>query len=55
MKLIIDAVTGTILNTEGCFIVEENDILGEDLSDSEIAELAHIKGTRLETILEKLK
>jgi hypothetical protein len=44
MKLIIDAVTGTILNAEGCYIVEEKDILGEDLSDSEISALAERVG-----------
>lgn len=44
MKLIIDAVTGTILNTEGCYFVDEKDILGEDLSDSEIGALAQRVG-----------
>jgi len=52
MKLIIDATTGTILNIEGCYLVDEKDLLREDLSDSEIANLAERKGKRLVTMLE---
>ena len=47
-KLIIDAVTGTILNAEGCYIVEEKDILSEDLSDSEIGALAERVGKSIQ-------
>ena len=38
-KLIIDKVTGTILNIEGCYIIDA-DQLDDSFTDSEIADLA---------------
>ena len=38
-KLIIDKVTGTVLNIEGCYVIE-GDQLDESFTDSEIADLA---------------
>lgn len=51
MKLIIDAETGTVLNLENCFIVDDNDLSNEDIenldmgNDSLIAEIAVRLGT----------
>jgi len=53
MKLIIDAVTGTILNAEGCYIVDEKEIIGEDLSDSEIGALAERVGQSIQDWLKE--
>jgi hypothetical protein len=39
-KLIIDAMTGTILNAETCYIIDATDLTDEDFTDREIAELA---------------
>jgi hypothetical protein len=50
MKLIIDAVTGTVLNTEGCYVVDEADFPDDDMSDSEITELAQRVGKSLHKI-----
>ena len=38
-KLIIDKVTGTVLNIEGCYVIE-GDQLDDSFTDSEIADLA---------------
>ena len=38
-KLIIDKVTGTVLNIEGCYVIE-GEQLDDNFTDSEIAELA---------------
>jgi hypothetical protein len=38
-KLIIDKVTGTVLNIEGCYVIEA-DQLDDSFTDSEIADLA---------------
>lgn len=38
-KLIIDKVTGTVLNIEGCYIIDA-DQLDDNFTDSEVAELA---------------
>lgn len=43
-KLIIDKVTGTILNIEGCYVIEA-DQLDDSFTDSEIADLADRVGT----------
>lgn len=47
-KLIIDKVTGTILNAEDCYIVDEKDITVGDLTDREIAELAERVGKSIQ-------
>ena len=39
MKLIIDKATGTILNIEGCYVIDA-DQLGDSFTDREIADLA---------------
>lgn len=51
-KLIIDAQTGTILNLDECYVVDFNDIpeKSEELSDSEISELARNVGTLIKKI-----
>lgn len=46
-KLIIDTTTGTILNAEGCYVVDDTDWTNDDLSDHEIAELAAKSGKSL--------
>jgi hypothetical protein len=38
-KYIIDKVTGTILNIEGCYVIDA-DQLDDSFTDSEIADLA---------------
>jgi hypothetical protein len=38
-KLIIDKVTGTVLNIEGCYVIDA-DQLDDSFTDSEIADLA---------------
>jgi hypothetical protein len=43
-KLIIDKVTGTVLNIEGCYVIEA-DQLDDSFTDSEIADLADRVGT----------
>jgi hypothetical protein len=42
-KLIIDKVTGTVLNIEGCYVIEAEQ-LDDNFTDSEIAELANRVG-----------
>lgn len=49
-KLIIDAVTGTILNAEGCYIIDDTDITSDDFTDREIAELAERVGKSIKKI-----
>jgi hypothetical protein len=43
-KLIIDKVTGTVLNIEGCYVIDA-DQLDDSFTDSEIADLADRVGT----------
>jgi hypothetical protein len=55
-KLIIDKVTGTVLNIEGCYVIDA-DQLDDSFTDSEIADLADrsglpIVGGVLDTTLE---
>jgi hypothetical protein len=47
MKLIIDATTGTVLNADGCYLVDGADFPDEELSDSEVSELAQRVGKSL--------
>ncbi len=42
-KLIIDKVTGTVLNIEGCYVIDA-DQLDDSFTDSEIADLADRSG-----------
>lgn len=53
-KLLIDATTGTILDVDGCFIVDADDLteseataLDEGTSDTEIGEIAKRRGKSL--------
>lgn len=53
-KLLIDATTGTILDVDGCFIVDADDLtkseataLDEGTSDTEIGEIAKRRGKAL--------
>ncbi len=46
-KLIIDTVTGTILNAEGCYVLDDTDWTSDDFTDREIAELAAKSGKSL--------
>lgn len=47
MKLIIDATTGTVLNADGCYLVDGADFPDKELSDSEVSELAQRVGKSL--------
>ena len=51
-KLIIDAQTGTVLNIDDCYIVDFKDVPegAEELSDSELSELARNVGTSIKRI-----
>lgn len=55
-KLIIDTTTGTILNLDGCVIVDmteqEWSELDESASDSEIRSFGERKGISIEQLLE---
>ena len=46
-KLIIDKVTGTVLNIEGCYVIDA-DQLDDSFTDSEIADLADRVGVKVE-------
>ena len=54
MKLIIDKTTGTVLNLEGCVIVETDDLndydsaLLEEASDSELSDIGERCGISIE-------
>jgi len=56
MKLIIDKTTGTVLNLEGCVIVETDDLndydshLLEEASDSELSDIGERCGISIEQI-----
>lgn len=51
--LIVDSVTGTILNLAGCYLVNPDHLLDEEeYSDSEVAEIAEEHGTPISTIVE---
>ena len=39
-KLIIDTMTGTILNIEHCYVIEENELSDEDPTCDELQEVA---------------
>ena len=39
-KLIIDATTGTVLNVENCYIVDDDTLTDDTYSDSELCEIA---------------
>lgn len=44
--LLVDAVTGTILNPAGCYLVNPDHLLDEEeYSDSEVAEIAKVHST----------
>ncbi len=46
-KLLIDATTGTILNIEGCYIVDASEMTDDDFTDRELAALAERSGKSL--------
>ena len=49
-KLIIDKVTGTVLNIEGCYLIDA-DQLDDSFTDSEVADLADSVGVRITDII----
>lgn len=59
--LIIDTVTGTILNTEGCYIIDATQLTTAELdvldngSEDEVCELGMERGFHILTVLEDNK
>lgn len=49
-KLIIDKVTGTVLNLDDCYIINADE-LGDSFTDSEVADLADSVGVRITDII----
>jgi hypothetical protein len=48
-KLIIDKVAGAVLNIEGCYVIDA-DQLDDSFTDSEIADLADRVGVRVDSL-----